>query len=41
MLLTSVALQDPNADILEMFDLAESVISAPGKFFQKVLGKDK
>lgn len=30
-------MQDPNADINEMFDMVEQVASAPGKFLTKFL----
>lgn len=36
-IIISISMQDPNADINEMFDMVEQVASAPAKFLTKFL----
>jgi len=39
LIFVSCMLQDPNADINEMFDMVEQVASAPKKFFDSMFKK--
>lgn len=32
-------MQDPNSDLLEMFDMAEQIASAPSKFLNNIFKK--